>query len=264
MFNIGIVGYWVPRCANLCDEDANCNSFEVADGNVEYLPVKFCHLLESCNHYSQTAATSPVSPDFDASLEGTDWYFKHHDIIPTGYERYTARRCDKSEQLDLGDLRGILTVQECANLCSTNDECRSFAYSNLFASTPNRCWLGTCGDFDSTGISANGDLAEAANPELVAIQVYGDNFDWFLKREGFQDDETECLFLTHNKAEVRRGFQGTFPLLVSGNFDRVSSPCPRCSGTLREFGWTTLYQGGTGGWVGYTHSNYYCSNAPSL
>ena len=85
------------------------------------------------------------------------------------------------------------TVQECANICSADNSCISFNYG-IGTDTVGRCDLVT----DKVSISACDDLID------------DEAWNWYYKKDNFQDGETECLFMTHDKAEVRKGLRG-FP-----------------------------------------------------
>lgn len=165
-------------CADLCDEDSECISFQFSTGGI----CQFFSGTESstCNHYHNTFPG-----------DATDWYFKHYYIVPTGYEQHSANYgCEIPADDDPWKFQDIPTVQECANLCSMNDECVSFAYS---CSGPgcsydfgyNRCWLSrTCSDLLHTNFQSG---------------TY--TFNWFKKKDEFQQDETECLFMPFKEAK---------------------------------------------------------------
>lgn len=52
-YDDGITGTNAQECADLCDGDTDCVSFDLTNGNT-------CHLHETCDHYSQTAAFAHV------------------------------------------------------------------------------------------------------------------------------------------------------------------------------------------------------------
>lgn len=200
-------------CADLCDEDSECISFQFSTGGI----CQFFSGTESstCNHYHNTfpgyvvpkaelccvviyfprfldSSQHSLSTLPHNSRDATDWYFKHYYIVPTGYEQHSANYgCEIPADDDPWKFQDIPTVQECANLCSMNDECVSFAYS---CSGPgcsydfgyNRCWLSrTCSDLLHTNFQSG---------------TY--TFNWFKKKDEFQQDETECLFMPFKEAKV--------------------------------------------------------------
>ncbi|EJK51569.1 hypothetical protein THAOC_29247, partial [Thalassiosira oceanica] len=171
-------GYLVTsaqECALFCDRDADCDSFDLTEGNILVTGGNTCYLHTSCHHYSET----------DTANTATDWYFKHHDIIPAGYARQSNTNCQTGPRVLNNHIR---TVQECANICSADDSCISFNYgriSNGNAATIGRCDLVT----DTISTSPCDDFISSAF------------WNWYHKKEGFQDDETECLFMTHGDAE---------------------------------------------------------------
>ena len=232
-------------CASLCDGDTDCVSFDLTNGNTCHLH-KTCdhysqtaallhvwnggcpgfpglktqyntfHTLEEC---AEKCALEPNCVGFfrrtndDADDDGIchvyltecggsdsdtkwdyyklpDWYFKHQGIIPKGYARHPETNCQSSPRV-FNNNTG--TVQECANICSADNSCISFNYG-IGTDTVGRCDLVT----DKVSISACDDLID------------DEAWNWYYKKDNFQDGETECLFMTHDKAEVRKGLRG-FP-----------------------------------------------------
>ena len=208
--NIGEMVANLQRCADLCNEVPDCVSFEfneIPDDFPSPQDDPLCYLhVSSCNHYGETTADrlNLCEPPSENCNVDPDWYFKHHSIIPTGYERVPANSgCHTTDTFS-----NIRTVQECANLCSADSGCKSFAYScagtrftngcNNENFEPNRCWLSSCDDIKDTN---------EQNPNSFTL-------NWFPKKATFQDGEIDCLVMTHDKAEVRKRSRAFFTFRV--------------------------------------------------
>ena len=210
----------LEECEGKCASNANCKGFFHRTSDESNDRNGHCHVYEF-------ECSGPSSDTKWNYYKRPDWYFKHHDIIPAGYARYPNTNCQSSPRVFNNN---IGTVQECANICSADDSCISFNYGHLNTATIGRCDLVT----DAISVSPCDDIIEDGA------------WNWYRKKEEFQDDETECLFMTHDKAEVRKD-RRTFPLLTSDSFLTASRLRVPFLGTLRGFGWSSLHQRGTGG-----------------
>ena len=158
-------------CADACSANPDCRSFD--------LSATACRLSSSCNHYSLTEPATTRT-----------WYFKHYDIQPVGYSMHDTGGC--ASQNDLAENVQGLTVQECANLCSADSSCVSFAYRKLGSAAVWGCSLSTtCSDLSMT-----------VNDPDDPMNVYFRNDN--------NDEDEECLFMTYGHAEVRRSWAVCF------------------------------------------------------
>lgn len=143
-------------CASHCNNMQDCVSFD-------FVANQYCRLSSSCDHFSLT--------DPDAISQ---WYFK--DIDPPGYAKYTTGGCDGGVSQDLATVKTD-SVQECANLCSMDPSCISFAYRKTGSTT---CLLSSTCDYEKS------------------IQKDGDAWNLYTK----EDNEDVCPFLPYSQAEV--------------------------------------------------------------
>jgi len=147
-------------CASYCDKTLDCVS-------VDFLANEYCRLSSSCDHFSST------DPDVRSI-----WYFKN--IAPPSYKKYGESLCTTGSS-NLANTNAN-SVQECANQCSENHECVSFAYPTTNGST--KCRLSsTCVEY--SGMSDDS------------------GWDTYAKKDGDDDeDEDICPFLPFAQAEV--------------------------------------------------------------
>ncbi|EJK60743.1 hypothetical protein THAOC_18851, partial [Thalassiosira oceanica] len=162
-------------CASECRKDKRCASFNFNTSG------GYCDLLSlsSCASYTDTVESDDGT---------TSWHFNKHFHVPNGYERYPNNQgCDASETL-FSDYSGVdISPQVCANVCSERDDCASFVYDQPNKTTT-RCSFyshAVCGKLSQTF------------PHTSSDYVY---MDWYLKKDDFQEGDTECLFLTYDDA----------------------------------------------------------------
>lgn len=153
----------VDECAALCTNDPDCVSFELKDNNK-------CRISDTCDHYSLTE-------EEDESNTG-NWFFKH--VHPSGYTFYPASHCKNEKEIQ--DETHVNSVQECANLCSTDRGCVSFIYD-----VPQK-------DCRLFSICDSHEEMESLEQEITSLTGL------YIKEE--VDDNDECPIMFFDKAEV--------------------------------------------------------------